>query len=91
MRSFMVLAIVVVLACAAAPAFAIPADVNAPDTTARSTPAQVAPPAAAPASDGGTATAVYALIAAGGFLALGGGGFLGARSVAARQVRPRAS
>jgi hypothetical protein len=88
MRFFMVLAIVVVLACAAAPALAIPADVNAPDTTTRS---HVGAPAAAPASDGGTATAVYALIAAGGFLALGGGGFLGARSVTARQVRPRAS
>jgi hypothetical protein len=89
MRSFLVLAIVVVLACAAAPALAIPADVNALDTTTQSTPAHVAAPA--PASDGGTATAVYALIAAGGFLALSGGGFLGARSVATRQVRPRAS
>lgn len=89
MRSFTALAVVIVLACTAAPALAVPADYNAPDITTRSTPAHVAPPA--PASDDGTATAVYALIAAGGFLALGGGGFLGARSVASRQFRPHTS
>jgi hypothetical protein len=87
MRSFTTtLAVVIALACTAAPALAVPA---APDTSTRSTPAQVAPPAQP--SDGGTATVVYALIAAGGCLALGGGGFLGARSVASRQVRPHAS
>jgi hypothetical protein len=89
MRSFITLAVVLVLACTAAPALAVPADSRAPDTTSRSAPAHVATPA--PASGGGTATAVYALIAAGGFLALGGGGFLGARSITARQVRPHAS
>ena len=88
MRSFTTLAVVIALACTAAPALAVPA---APDTSTRSTPAQVAPPTPVPANDGGTATAVYALIAAGGLLALGGGGFLGARSVASRQFRPRAS
>jgi hypothetical protein len=89
MRSFITLAVVVVLACTAAPALAVPADYRAPDTITRTTPAHVAPPARG--TDGGTATAVYALIAAGGLLALGGGGFLGARSVMARQVRPHAS
>jgi hypothetical protein len=86
MRSFITLAVIVVLACTAAPALAVPADSKTPPTR---TSAHVE--RAAPTSDGGTATAVYALIAAGGFLALGGGGFLGARSVTARQVRPHTS
>ena len=89
MRSFITLAVVVVLACTAAPALAVPADHETPPTHTSAHVERAAP--AAPTSDGGTATAVYALIAAGGFLALGGGGFLGARSVAARQVRPHAS
>jgi hypothetical protein len=88
MRSFTTLAVVVVLACTAAPALAVPAT---PDTSTRSAPAHVALPAPPQSSDGGTATAVYALIAAGGLLALGGGGFLGARSVTSRSFRPHAS
>jgi hypothetical protein len=89
MRSFITLAVVVALACTAAPALAVPADYATPPTQAPAHVERAAP--AAPTSDDGVATAVYALIAAGGLLALGGGGFLGARSVTARQVRPHAS
>jgi hypothetical protein len=89
MRSFITLAVVAALACTAAPALAVPADSGTPPTQTPANVERVAP--AAPTSDGGTATGVYALIAAGGFLALGGGGFLGARSITARQVRPHAS
>ena len=88
MRSFISLAVVIALACTAAPALAIPA---APDTSTRSTPAQVAPPTLGAGRRRWHRHVVYALIAAGGLLALGGGGFLGARSVASRQFRPHAS
>jgi hypothetical protein len=89
MRSFIALAVVVVLACTAAPALAVPADYATAPTRTSAHVERTAPHV--PAGDGGTATAVYALIAAGAILALGGGGFLGARSITARQVRPHAS
>jgi hypothetical protein len=89
MRSFIALAVVVVLACTAAPALAVPADYRTPPTSAPAHVERAAP--SAPTGESGTATAVYVLIAAGGILALGGGGFPGARSVTARQVRPHAS
>jgi hypothetical protein len=86
MRSFIALVVVVVLACTAVPALAVPTE-NSRPTAAHVE--RAAPPA--PADDGGTAVVVYLLIGVGGGLALAGGGYLGARTVAARHLRPRAS
>jgi hypothetical protein len=72
----------VALACSAAPAFAMPAD-NGPPTAGRTTPA--GPAAAEPT--GGLGTAVYILIVAGAAVALGTGGYFGARAIHGRRIR----
>jgi hypothetical protein len=86
MKSFISLLVAAALACAVAvPASARPAD-NGPRPVAqveRTTPT-------APAGDVGTPAYVYALIGCGTALALGAGGFIGARSVT-RRASPRAS
>jgi hypothetical protein len=86
MRSFISLLVAVALACiTAVPALARPADnVAIPVAQAR----HAAP--IAPAGNEGTPAYVYVLIGCGAALALGGGGFLGARS-ATRRLSPRAS
>ena len=86
MKSFIALLVAAALAVAVAvPASARPAD-NGPRPVAqveRATPT-------APAGDDGTPAYVYALIGCGAALALGAGGFMGARSVT-RRPSPRAS
>jgi hypothetical protein len=85
-KSFIALLVAAALACAVAvPASAQPAD-NGP----RHVPhlRQAAP--AAPMDDDGTPAYVYVLIGCGAALALGAGGFMGARSVT-RRLSPRAS
>ena len=86
MKSVISLLVAAALACAfAVPASARPAD-NRPRPVAhveRATPT-------APARDDGTPAYVYALMGCGPALALGAGGFMGARSVT-RRPSPRAS
>jgi hypothetical protein len=86
MRTLISLIVVAAVACIVAiPASAQPTD-NGPVPAA---PAHHAT-AAVPTGDDGTPAYVYALIGCGAALALGAGGFAGARS-AARHVSPRAS
>jgi hypothetical protein len=84
MKSFITLLVAAALAVAVAvPASARPAD-NGPRPVAhiqRFTPT-------APAGEDGTPAYVYALIGCGAALALGAGGFVGARSVT-RRASPR--
>ncbi len=85
MRSFTALLVAAALACVVAvPASARPAD-NGPAVVAHVQ--HAAPPA--PAGDDGTPAYVYVLIGCGAALALGAGGFLGARR-ATRRLSPRA-
>ena len=72
----------VALACSAAPASAMPAD-NGPPAARTTTLA--GPAAPAPANDPGTA--VYIIIGVGAALALGTGGYLGARAIHGRRIR----
>ena len=86
MRTLVSLIITAAVACIIAiPASAQPTD-NGPLPTAHAHHATVA----APSADDGTPAYVYVLIGGGAALALGAGGFAGARS-AARHVSPRAS
>jgi hypothetical protein len=86
MKSFITLLVAVAVACAVAvPASAQPAD-NGPGPVAH---VEHATPTA-PAGDDGTPAYVYALLVGGAALALGAGGFMGARSVT-RRPSPRAS
>ena len=86
MKSVISLLVAAALACAVAvPASAQPAD-NGPRPVAhveRATPT-------APAGDAGTPAYVYVLMGCGAALALGAGGFMGARSVT-RRLSPRVS
>ena len=84
MKSFITLLVAAALAVAlAVPASAQPTD-NGPRPVA---PIERATPTA-PAGDDGTPAYVYALIGCGAALALGAGGFVGARSVT-RRASPR--
>jgi hypothetical protein len=85
-KSFISLLVAAALACAlAVPASAKPAD-NGPRPVAH---VEHATPTA-PARDDGTTAHLYALIGCGAALALGAGGFMGARSVT-RRPSPRTS
>jgi hypothetical protein len=87
MRSFVAVIVAVVLAAIAAiPAAAMPVDKGARPVAH----AQHAAPVA-PASDDGTPAFVYALIGGGALLAFGAGGYMGGRSVVARQAQARPS
>jgi hypothetical protein len=86
MRTLVSLVVAAVVACIVAiPASAQPTD-NGPLPAAHAHRATVA----APAGDDGTPAYVYVLIGCGAALALGAGGFAGARS-ATRHLSPRAS
>ena len=86
MKSFIALLVVAALACSVAvPASAQPAD-NGPRPVAHGR--HAAP--TAPVGDDATPAYVYALIGCGAAVALGAGGFIGARSVT-RRPSPRAS
>jgi hypothetical protein len=86
MKSFIALLVAAALACAVAvPSSAQPAD-NGP----RPGPHVRHTAPANPMGDDGTPAYVYVLIGCGAALALGAGGFVGARSVT-RRLSPRAS
>jgi hypothetical protein len=82
MKSLIALLAVVLTCAVAVPAGASPIQ----DAPAHSRSA----PVVVPAPDGDTAAIVYVLIGAGAALAFGAGGFMGARSVQTRRVRPTA-
>jgi hypothetical protein len=86
MRTLVSLIVAAAVACiVAGPAAAVPTD-NGPLPAAPTRHATVA----APTGDDGTPAYVYVLIGCGAALALGAGGFAGARS-ATRHLSPRAS
>jgi hypothetical protein len=87
MKSFIAVVVaVVVVGAMAVPALAMPVDKGArPASSVK----HVAP--VPPSGQGGTDTVAFVLIGVGAALAFGAGGYMGARSIGARQVRPRTS